>query len=170
MRALNSIDRVLRYHELPIDIFEGMVVYDLGCGYNDLASDLAVRGVKATVKGFDENPDVLEETSQGESATQLIFAHLDNLPVADASADVALATYSLPLWGRDSEEIVGFFKECTRVVRRGGILSICPIERTTRESPHEIEKAMAAGVNQILESPEWIALNTEPAVLTAIKR
>jgi len=76
----------------------------------------------------------------------------------------------LPLWGRDAKEIVRFFKECTRVVRSGGILSICPVERTTRKRAHPIEKAMVAGVNQIIESPDWIALDTKPEVLTAIKR
>ncbi len=165
-----GLDHVLRSHELPVGIFESMVVYDLGCGYNDLASDLAARGVKATVTGFDENPDVLQEARQGKSATRLILAQLDDLPVPDASADIALATYSLPLWGKDPGEIVGFFQECTRVIRPDGILSICPIGRTAREDAHEIEQTMVACVNEVLKSPDWIFLDTKSEILTVIKK
>ena len=166
----SNIDRVLRDHELPINIFEGAVVYDLGCGYNDLAADLEERGIRATVTGFDENLDLLQEARQGNPVTKLVFAHLDNLPVADASADMVLATYSLPLWGRDAQEIVSFFRECTRVVRPDGMLSICPVEKTPRKNPHPMEQAMVACVHQIIESPEWITISTKPKVHTAIKR
>jgi len=122
-----TLQEILDYHQIPLEAFEGAVVYDLGCGTSNLGAELALRGIHATVTGFDIHPEALSADSSREGSTIRRYARLDDLPVDDESADIAMATYSLPFWAKNSKEISGFFREGSRVPRVGGIFSVFPM-------------------------------------------
>lgn len=121
-----ALKNVLSIHHLPEEIFEGAVVYDLGCGNSGLGDELAIRGIHASVVGFDRARQVIAESEFDRSLTTKLHADLTQLPAEDESADIVLATFSLPIWATSPEEIVSFFGEACRVVKTGGLLSISP--------------------------------------------
>ena len=121
-----ELSKVLRIHHLPQEVFEGAVVYDLGCGESDLGGELAIRGIHASVIGYDQNRQVIAESQFDNSHTTKVHADLTRLPAEDETADIVLATYSLPLWATSPAEIVGFFSEACRAVKTGGVLSVFP--------------------------------------------
>jgi ubiquinone/menaquinone biosynthesis C-methylase UbiE len=121
------LDQILSRHELPLDCFEGATVYDLGCGHSDIGGELAIRGVAAAVIGFDKNPDAINGSRHEASGTRRVLASLEHLPVPSESADIALASFSLPFWANSAKEITDFFAEATRIVRPNGVLSISPM-------------------------------------------
>lgn len=85
---------------------------------------------------------------------------MDQLPVEDESADIVLATYSMPLYARSEAEIVAFFKEAVRVVRPNGLLSLMPVvTNTTYSGFDERNNALRQQVGKIVSSPEWVTLN-----------
>lgn len=169
-----GIEGIAHLHSLPLSTFEGMTVYDLGCGKSDLGADLARVGINATVIGFDENAEALAVTRGKANSTDKRFARLDKLPVDDESADIAIATYSLPLYGKTSDQIRGFFRECRRVVRTGGLLSIYPIatglsgDRLDPKIPTrgEITESEASGIRR---SSDWQTISRDYQTLTARK-
>jgi SAM-dependent methyltransferase len=170
------LDQILEIHGLPLDIFEGTTVYDLGCGLSDIGADLAIEGVKAVVVGFDKHPQALLPTGRI-NASQRVEASLDQLPVHDETADIVLATFSFPLFAKSSEEVVRFFSEATRAVRSGGLLSISPtaahsgLNYEATSSLEERELAIRGEVSRIRNS-NWVPLNLDihdPDTVTARK-
>lgn len=90
-----TLERVLDLHNLTtmdLGLFEGATIYDFGCGHSDLGYGLAEQGIVANVSGFDQDPD------HASGGTQNIRARLDNIPAKTESADIVLATFSLPYW------------------------------------------------------------------------
>jgi ubiquinone/menaquinone biosynthesis C-methylase UbiE len=167
-----GIEAVLQFHDLPLSAFEGATVYDLGCGMSDLGAELAARGVQAAVTGFDRNPNAFRRYGRTSSSTRAVVASLDTLPAEDDSADIVLATYSLPMWGKDSQEIQDFFDEGQRVVKPGGILSVFPIT-AVRQADHCTEpreqrlRAAQTSARHIFQSSDWLAMRYSSDALTA---
>ena len=176
MRSMNptgrGIEAILQFHELPLGVFEEAIVYDLGCGMSDIGAELATRGVKAAVTGFDQNPNAFRKYDRTGSSTRAVLAGLDDLPVEDLSADIVLATYSLPMWGKDAQEIQGFFNEAQRAVNLGGLLSIFPLT-AVRQASHCTEPrekrlgAAQASARQIFQSLDWATLRYDADAITA---
>lgn len=170
-----KLETILQFHKLPLSAFEGAEhVFDLGCGMSDLGADLAASGIEATVTGFDQNPNAFILYDRTSSSTRPVIANLNNLPVEDDSADVAIATYSLPIWGQDPQEIQGFFDEGQRVVKPGGLLSIVPIAAASRGRDFTATKgerlaAAQAGARQIHQSLGWTTLRYDSSGITARK-
>lgn len=166
-----NLDSILMHHGLSPGTFEGAAVYDLGCGMSDIGAELAVRGVKATVTGFDQSKRALNTPPKHENSTRRVFARLDDLPAEDESADIVIANYSLPFWGRSAEEIFSFFKECKRVVKEGGLLAINPAATSPFLDTNfaEREAATIAAVREIRESLDWMDINMSSDVLTVTK-
>jgi ubiquinone/menaquinone biosynthesis C-methylase UbiE len=166
-----GLDAVLDAHGLPLSAFAGETIYDLGCGRSDLQAELSIRGVRACVIGFDNDDRALDHS--GNSATQKIFAELDDLPVEDESADIVIATYSLPMWGKDPEQIQNFYAECTRIVKINGLLSVYPISAALGGDLNEeaLERLSAAvvGAMEIRRSQDWLSLNQDRESLTVRK-
>jgi ubiquinone/menaquinone biosynthesis C-methylase UbiE len=176
-----TLDKVLGHHHLREEVFMGTTVMDLGCGYSDLQGDLQERGIDAYVTGFDNNPDVVDWHTRARTSSTVKLAHLDNLEeVDDGSADVAIACFSLPLWGENAQALLGFFQESMRITRRKGILSIfpmvthcrVPLDRSVdRETEHAERKAVVTRMTSaILGSDKWQPLTFyDGGVLTARK-
>jgi ubiquinone/menaquinone biosynthesis C-methylase UbiE len=171
-----SLDTVLRLHGLEAEMFEGATVYDLGCGLSNLAGGLALRGVQADVFGFDNHPRVLADHDRLLQGTSVIEAALDTLPVADSSADIVLATYSLPMWASDGDQIERFYTECQRVVKVDGILSIYPIATQTKIDGESVNEefyrmfAATQGANDIRNSDAWIPVNVTDTELLSVRK
>lgn len=159
-------------HNLDDALFDGKLVYDLGCGTTDLEADLAQRGVHANVIGFDRDQRAILKSDGTAFERRSVVTSLDHLPVESGSADVVLATFSLPYWGETPEQIFSFYRECERVVKRGGLLSIFPIgvffEELMDTQPIYRERYMAArlGALAIRTSRNWQSLSADPHALT----
>jgi ubiquinone/menaquinone biosynthesis C-methylase UbiE len=154
-RGLNEI---LSYHDLSLERFIGATVYDLGCGISDLQGDLRRKKVPAKVTGFDRNPTAITWYEGLEEGTKL-QAELTDLPAPDESANLVIATYSLPHWSSTVETINAFFRECTRVTAVGGILSIFPVGAHRKEwavdDPFMRDEAIQKWVTALKSSPSW---------------
>jgi ubiquinone/menaquinone biosynthesis C-methylase UbiE len=162
---------VLLPHGLPLEMCEGADIYDLGCGFSDLQADLEQSGINASVTGVDFNPHVL--TDQSVRKTRVINADLHALPLADESADIVIASYSLPLWDYSSEGISSFFGECVRILRSQGLLAVYPIAvrpNLLSIEPWEDRESLALKkADEIKKSEDWLDLSQSNDCLTAIK-
>ena len=162
---------VLLPHGLPLEVCEGAQIYDLGCGFSDLEADLEQNGINASVTGVDFNPHVLAD--QTVRKTRVINADLHALPLPDESADIVIASYSLPLWDYSSDGITSFFAECVRILKTQGLLAVYPIavrpnllsiEPWENRQSHALKKAC-----EIKRSEDWLDLSQSTDCLTAIK-
>lgn len=169
---------VLGLHCLPASNFKGKVVYDLGCGGSDLGAGLGALGIRAAVTGFDNNPNNIPYKERSEYSGKRVTCDIANVEADDASADIVLATYSLPMWARSAGEIDAFFNECKRLVRIGGLLSIYPIAVTIQQFEDSLEgdiersnRVLTARLNahDIDLSRDWLNLSDDNERLTARK-
>lgn len=184
--SARNVDEVLELHRLPPSALEGKVVLDLGCGYSDLEIDLRDRGVTSSVIGVDGSPEALLTEDGNERDITLIAANLTALPILDNSVDMVLATYSMPFYGRNRSDIKAFYKECQRVVKVGGILSIFPIgvsilpkkPRKLGDKPSKLGNIgfrvlrnidVVMGATSIQTSRNWKTIRESRGLLTAQK-
>jgi ubiquinone/menaquinone biosynthesis C-methylase UbiE len=163
-----NLNQILALHGLPPHAFEGAAVYDLGCGRSDIAAELGDLGIRATITGFDIDDRVLGRLTE----TETIRASLDSLPVEDESADIVIATYSLPLWGRNAHQIASFFAEAVRAVRVNGLLSVYPVTAHTGRDFREgwgfddrLETAKTEA-RKIMSSSNWLPVNLDDELLS----
>ncbi len=159
-----TLEQILRYHPLPLSLFENATVYDLGCGSSDVGAELALRGIYAAVTGFDTSQEALKTPRLSEHSTVRRCARLDALPAKDVSADVVLATYSLPYWARTPQEVMRFFGEAERVTRYGGFLSIFPVAVRNGRFDTAQEEAL-----RLKRSGRWRIFSAHPELLLAQK-
>lgn len=123
-----SLDNVLQLHQLTANDLRGKTILDLGCGRSNLQAELQARQIGAIIVGIDKTDVALWGGRPiDDGGTRFAQAELAALPVRDGSVDIALATYSLPYWAHSREDVDGFFSECARVVRYGGLISIAPM-------------------------------------------
>lgn len=164
-----TIDQVLEFHGLSPEALEGALIYDLGCGQSDLERDLALRGVKSSVLGFDIHPVALRQPTLG-SRTTRIAAPVAEIPVPDGSGDFVFATYSHPMMAETVEEIETFYNEATRITSPGGILGIYPIYNSIIRGNPESRKQRAAatqeGAREIIQSSAWLDIGVNREAVT----
>lgn len=178
----HPIEVGLSFHDLTKEQFAGKTVLDLGSGYSDYGGDLARLGTTAHVLGIDGNPrqfefrPVLLRTN--EPLTQRVLADIGSpLPVADESVDIVIATLSFPLWARRAERIETFYRECGRVLRVGGLLSIYPNEvRIPLDQSEEnmrnwevSSQTTQKGKQDMEQSARWRSTSKKPELLQGVK-
>ena len=99
---------------------DGLDIVELGCGTAFLSAWLARRG--ARVVGVDPTPAQLETARRLQRETALEFplvqAPGENVPLPDASFDVALSEYGAAIWA----DPYAWIPEAARLLRPGGRL------------------------------------------------
>jgi demethylmenaquinone methyltransferase/2-methoxy-6-polyprenyl-1,4-benzoquinol methylase len=101
----------------------GHVIVDLGCGTGDLSDGARAAGARAV--GVDLSAGMLAQATRRGSAGTLVRADAGALPLADDSCDGAVSGFAL----RNFESIETVIRECARVVRGGGRVSLLEIDR-----------------------------------------
>lgn len=96
---------------------QSALVLDLGCGTGQIASFVMARGGRAL--GVDLTPAMLDVARRVEPGLALINANVLRLPVRDASADGAIAWFSLHNLPRSL--LGAALAEVRRVLRPGGV-------------------------------------------------
>lgn len=123
----------------------GETVIDLGCG-GGLDAFLAAKQVGETghVIGVDMTPEMIEKARAnarkgGYDQVEFRLGEIENLPVADASADVIMSNCVINL-SPDKQRV---FDEAFRVLRRGGRMAVSDIV-AVKELPEKIKDDLAA--------------------------
>lgn len=102
------------------DSIDGLDVIELGCGTAYVSAWLARRGARPV--GIDNSPRQLEtaRTLQQEHGLEfpLILGQAENVPLPDASFDLAISEYGAAIWADPYEWI----PEAARLLRPGGRL------------------------------------------------
>jgi len=154
----------------------GLDVIELGCGTAYFSAWLAGRG--ATVVGIDVTPAQLETARrlQGETGLefQLIEADAEDVPLPDASFDLAVSEYGASIWCdpyRWIPEAARLLRPAGRLVflRNSTLLILCsPDEGKAEETlqrpqfgMHRFEWVGETGVEYHLAHGEWIRLLRE---------
>ena len=101
----------------------GHVIVDLGCGTGDLSDGARAAGARAV--GVDLSAGMLAQAARRGSAGTLVRADAGKLPLADGSCDGAVSGFAL----RNFESVETVIRECARVVRDGGHLSLLEIDK-----------------------------------------
>ena len=152
----------------------GKDVVELGCGTAYVAAWIARRG--ARVVGVDPTPGQLEtaQRMQQEFALEfpLIAAPAEDVPLPDASFDLAVSEYGASIWA----DPYGWIPEAARLLRPGGhlvflvngtLLNLCardeeaPPDTTLRRDYfglHRLEWSDDDSVNFYLGYGDWIRL------------
>jgi SAM-dependent methyltransferase len=122
VRAPDRPDSYWRFHRkrfLPLVPPPGRITLDIGCGEGRVARDLQERG--HTVLGVDWSFTMCEAAATyWENCCPVIVGDAAKLPLADASADCAVAFMSL----QDIDDLLGAVKEIARVLADGGTLAL----------------------------------------------
>jgi len=163
-----DVEEIARLHGLHIREFLGKTILNLGSGSGNLQADLDAQGIDATVISIDVNAKALQEASRRQKNNRLLLADVSALPLRDESIDLAIATYSLPMWARNTDQLISFFDECKRVVKIGGKIAVYPMEINVEEHYHDpkssedwhalhfINKVEA---DELRRSPDWEPIN-----------
>jgi demethylmenaquinone methyltransferase/2-methoxy-6-polyprenyl-1,4-benzoquinol methylase len=101
----------------------GHVIVDLGCGTGDLSDGARAAGARAV--GVDLSAGMLVQAAKRGSAGTLVRADAGKLPLADSSCDGAVSGFAL----RNFESVETVIRECARVVRGGGRVSLLEIDK-----------------------------------------
>jgi len=101
----------------------GQVIVDLGCGTGDLSDGARATGARAV--GVDLSAGMLAQAAKRGGAGTLVRADAGKLPLADGSCDGAVSGFAL----RNFESVETVLRECGRVVRRGGRISLLEIDQ-----------------------------------------
>lgn len=159
-----DVIEVAYLHGLHIREFLGKTILNLGSGSGNLQADLDGHGVRANVISVDFSAAALQEAALRRSANRFIAADVSALPLPDESVDLAIATYSLPLWARTPAEMASFFSECRRVVKVGGMLAIFPLfvnaeqdysHPDSSENWHALDFSMRVEIDELSRSRDW---------------
>ena len=154
---------------------DGLDVVELGCGTAYFGAWLARRGARVT--GVDPTPAQLATARRMMRKTRLEFplveAPGEDVPLPDASFDLAVSEYGASLWA----DPYGWIPEAARLLRPGGLLVFLTnatlVYLTAPDSVeemvgdellrdqfgmHRIRWAGATGIEYHLPHGEWIAL------------
>jgi SAM-dependent methyltransferase len=94
----------------------GRCTIDLGCGEGRLARELATRG--HAVVGVEGSPNLARRARAHEPPATVVNGDAARLPIADASADLVVASMSL----QDVDDLSATVREVARVLQPGGRL------------------------------------------------
>jgi demethylmenaquinone methyltransferase/2-methoxy-6-polyprenyl-1,4-benzoquinol methylase len=118
-----GMDRSWRRATLAsLSIRPGQVIVDLGCGTGDLLGGAMAAGALAV--GVDLSTGMLVQASHRSSTATLVRADAARLPLADDCCDGAVSGFAL----RNFESVETVLRECARVVRAGGRVSLLEID------------------------------------------
>ena len=162
-------------HLLPDDL-AGRDVIELGCGTAYVSAWLARRGARVT--GIDNSPAQLETARRLQASTgssfPLLLGNAEEVPLPDASFDLAISEYGAALWA----DPYRWIPEAARLLRPGGelifltngLLCILCVPDTEAEGPatdrlrrpyfgmHRNEWPGSDGVEFHLGYGDWIRL------------
>ena len=118
------------------DIYDGHSILDVGCGLGGTLACLNERHSRVDLTGINIDQEQLclaaaRIRPRGENAVELIQADAARLPIANASMDIVLAVESVFHFDRPS-----FFAEVSRVLRRGGSLTLSDFIPHERALPY----------------------------------
>jgi SAM-dependent methyltransferase len=104
----------------PLGVVDGLDVVELGCGTAYISAWLAKRGARPV--GVDPTPAQLASAKRAQAATgiefPLIEAPAEQVPLLDATFDLAVSEYGASLWA----DPVLWVPEAARLLRPGGRL------------------------------------------------
>lgn len=110
------------------------------------------------------------------NGSQLLYADASKLPFLPRSFDLVLATYSIPMWSRDPDEMLAAYSAMTSMVKTGGLLCIYPICVTSQhidtagyEYFHDMMQTAILGAAGIADSVEWQEQTSEVDGLKALR-
>lgn len=109
-------------------------VVDIGCGEGRLARDLTAAGYD--VVGIDGSPTLIAAAREADPAGTYLLADAADLPLPDASFDLAVAFMS----PQDIEDLDGAMREAARVLLPGGHLRMAivhPLNSSGKFSSYE---------------------------------
>lgn len=112
-------DTFWRFHRdqfldlLPVP---GCKTVDIGCGEGRLTRHL--KGLGHKVVGFDASPTLIAAAQEADPSAEVVVADAALLPLADCSADLAVAFMSL----HDVDELPQVMLEIRRILKPGGKL------------------------------------------------
>ena len=171
MSTGRSFEDIADEHGYEIDefllFFKNKTVLDIGCGYSDLEKDTEKYGIKTKVVNFDtpnvffpskwaeELKDRSESADEGdyESQTKIdVLGLAEKMPFANESFDSVLATYSLPFYVYNADQLEGFFNEVMRILKPNGIASIAPFLSGYRKERHHIGEIRKYGMLRSMSS------------------
>jgi SAM-dependent methyltransferase len=121
VRAPGCQDSYWRFHRerfLPLVPDPGELTLDIGCGEGRVGRDLKERG--HTVLGIDCSFTMCHASATYDESSRVIVGDAVNLPLADASADCAIAFMSL----QDIDDMPSAVKEIARVLKDGQKLAL----------------------------------------------
>lgn len=111
-----GLDHRWRRHAFErLELAPRALVLDLCCGTGDMGRMLRIGGYNTV--GLDFSANMLR---LAKDAGPLVRADVCELPVADGAADGVTCGFAL----RNLVDLAGFFSECSRVLRRGGRISM----------------------------------------------
>ncbi len=153
----NGLEFYLEEFGLTGQELEGKVIVDLGIGRtNRFARDIRTRGINATVIGISpdlkdpltremvnaEAPDrsvVIDDNARVEEGSNLLVAGIAQmLPLADGSADIILASYSLSYYHMSTAtdaETDAWIGEFGRILKQGGEARVQPVYPDNKQLP-----------------------------------
>jgi ubiquinone/menaquinone biosynthesis C-methylase UbiE len=110
----------------------GRLTLDIGCGEGRIARELLKRG--HAVIGVDASPTLVEAARSGEPPVDAINADAADLPLDDASADLAVAFMAL----QSVDDLEGAIEEAARVLEPKGRLCVAVVHpmNSLEEAPH----------------------------------
>lgn len=174
-----SLLEISAFHGLELQAFADKTILDAGCGLSSLQDDLIYSRVDgACVVGLDIANDVLSDHLAITQHPNLpVQGSLEQFPFMDGSFDVALGTYSLPMWAEDESMITKFFGEMARVTKPdGGIMSIYPLqvsysmaEEQGVDRWRQLASVMRMAASDIANDPGWFEIRHDPEGFTAIR-
>lgn len=97
----------------------GRATLELGCGEGRVSRDLAARGHRVT--GVDASPTLLAAAREAHSEGEYLLADAADVPLPDASFDLAVAYNSL----MDIEDMPRSVREAARLLLPGGRFCVC---------------------------------------------
>ncbi|HEU5066548.1 MAG TPA: methyltransferase domain-containing protein [Gaiellaceae bacterium] len=128
-------DSYWRFHRdrfLELVPAPGRLTLDIGCGEGRLSRDLAALG--HNVVGIDSSAKVIAAARELSPELEFIEADAADMPIADASVDLAVAFMSL----MDIDDMCGAVRETSRVLALGGRLVLAVVH--PMNSAHELDR------------------------------
>lgn len=118
-----GIDRAWRRRAIAaLELRPGDLMLDLACGSGDLAAEALRAGGR--VVGLDFSAGMLASARRRDLGCDLLRADALALPLRDGACDALVSGFAL----RNLVDLEAAFRECARVVKRGGRLALLEVD------------------------------------------
>jgi cytosine/adenosine deaminase-related metal-dependent hydrolase/ubiquinone/menaquinone biosynthesis C-methylase UbiE len=119
-----------RHLEALLPALRGKCVFEAGCGTGRWLGKLATRGPES-LSGIDASSVMLDQARRKlDDTVQLHLGDCSSLPASDGSVDVLLSSFVLSYL----LDLDKFVRECSRVLRPGGVLLLSDLNSDTASS------------------------------------